>query len=88
MQYLKVRFDGAAENKTYTYQWSGWPQGRAIQEGERVCVPPNWANTEPQLATVVETSIRRDPGGYQGVLAEIMGYVLDGEVIGLDERLP
>lgn len=70
MQYVSVKFDGNNTGRTYTYQWSG----ETLKQGDRVVVPGNYFNADPQLATVEAVTPHRDPKGYQGALTNLLGY--------------
>lgn len=52
-QLVKVRFDTGPQ--LYTYKWVFSPEAQVpLAPGDRVITPPNWRNSLPGEATVVE----------------------------------
>jgi hypothetical protein len=78
-QYVAVKFDaqsGAPEGRTYTYMWDDSLCKLAV--GDRVCVPPSWANPDPSLATVVDVSpFKHALTSFKGELKQILSYLDD-----------
>lgn len=65
MQRVQVRFDGAG--KSYAYDWSGT---MPLVTGDRVVLPPSWANPEYSFGTVVSTNSK-----YEGECKRVAGLV-------------
>jgi len=79
MQYVDVVFN-QGNGKTYLYEWEDSFRP-SIKEGDRVVVPGNWANAEPQIATAQSVSNVRSTKGYQGALSRLVGvYDSNGQL--------